>query len=107
MAIHTDAVLLYGVPLPPSHDAYGPAGEELLSAILEHHPAVKATTTGYNHDRQWLYTQYHNAGRDGHVRINEYVPADQDVALMAAMRELELPAGEPHDPAWHLIADEG
>lgn len=107
MTIHTDAVLIYGVPLPSSHDAYGPAGKELLTAILEHHPAVKTTTTGYNHEHQWLYTQYYTAGRDGHVRINQYVPADEYVALQAAMLELDLPAGEPHDPAWHLIGDEG
>lgn len=107
VTIHTDAVLLYGVEIPNSHAAWSWQGEELLAAVLEHHPLVKATSTGYNSDRYWLYTQHHNAGRDGHVRIDEHVPADQYLALMAVMLELELPSGATNDPAWHLIADEG
>lgn len=107
VSIHTDAVLLYGVEIPRSHDAWGWQGEALRDAVLEHHPTVKTTSTGYNHDRNWLYTDYHNAGRDGHHRINPYVPADHHTALRAVMLELELPAGAINDPAWHLIADEG
>lgn len=107
VSIHTDAVLLYGVEIPASHDAWGWQGEELLAAVLEHHPQVKATSTGYNSDRYWLYTQHHNAGRDGHVRIDQYVPDTHHAALRAVMLELELPAGATNDPAWHLIGDEG
>ena len=107
MSIHTEAVLLYGVEIPRSHEAYGAYGQELLEDILENHPAVKAVSTGYNHDRYWLYTHYHNAGRDGHHRIDPHVPEDHHTALRAVMLELELPSGAANDPAWHLIADEG
>ncbi|MGW6912521.1 hypothetical protein ACWGB8_01665 [Kitasatospora sp. NPDC054939] len=108
MGIYNSAVLLYGVPLPDTHDAAGWQGEELRDAILEHHEGVGHASEGpYDCDTTYLCTDYFNADMGETVIVTPFDPvgqAERDARLRHACLELDY-ADHP-GPAWHLIADQ-
>jgi hypothetical protein len=115
MGIWTEAVLLYGIPIPNDHECASryDYDDELIDSILNHHDGVSHATAGpYDHHTRYIVTDYYSVdmGRyadplNGSITL---APFDIDgitergARLEHAAMELDITA----HPAWYLIASQ-
>lgn len=114
MGIWTTAVLLYGIPVPASHDCAAYGDDELLDSILRHHPGVGHASAGpYDRDIRYICTDHYDAEISRHYASSAIVIAPFDKAETAERNArlehaaMELDLGPHPEPSWYLIADQG
>lgn len=113
MGVTTDAVLLYGIPIPDDHVCRAYGNEEYLDVVLKDHPGVGHASCGpYDQDTRYIVTDYHQAECNrysvgGPVIVEPFDKvgtAERNARLEHAAMDLKL--GDHPAPAWYLIADQ-